>query len=98
MIIAGEGEDFKKINKFIELNNLQNNIFLIGFINDPKPYFLKSKGFILTSLWEDPGFVLIEAAAMGTIVLSSDNLNSQNEIIQNHKNGILFKKNDKEDF
>ena len=29
---------------------------------------------------------------MGTIVLSSDNLNSQNEIIQNHKNGILFKK------
>ena len=39
LIIAGEGEDFKKINKFIELNNLQNNIFLVGFINDPKTLF-----------------------------------------------------------
>ena len=60
LIIAGEGEDFKKINKFIELNNLQNNIFLIGFINDPKPYFLKSKGFILTSLWEDLDLFLLK--------------------------------------
>ncbi len=98
LYIAGEGEDFKKINNFIKLNNLQNSIFLIGFLNDPKPYFLKSKGFILTSLWEDPGFVLIEAGALRTIVLSSDNLNGQNEIIQNYKNGILFKKNNKEDF
>ena len=70
LIIAGEGEDFKKIKNFIELNNLKNNILLLGFINDPKPYFLKSKGFILTSLWEDPGFVLIEAGALRTIVLS----------------------------
>ena len=47
-MLAGEGEDFKKINKFIELNNLQNNIFLIGFINDPKTFiFLNLKDLFL---------------------------------------------------
>tara|TARA_Y100000992_G_scaffold267779_1_gene206536 strand:- start:6280 stop:7470 length:1191 start_codon:yes stop_codon:yes gene_type:complete len=98
LIIAGEGEDLKKINNFIEFNNLKKNILVPGFINDLKPYFFKSKGFILTSLWEDPGFVLIEAGALRTIVLASDNLNGQNEIIQNHKNGVLFKNNNEEDF
>ena len=41
---------------------------------------------------------MIEAGALRTIVLASDNLNGQNEIIQNHKNGVLFKNNNEEDF
>ena len=46
-----------KIKKFIEENNLTKSIFLLGYIENIYPYFKNSNGFILTSLWEDPGFV-----------------------------------------
>ena len=51
----------KKIKNFINKNNLKDNIILLGYIDNIYPYFYKAKGFILTSLWEDPGFVLVEA-------------------------------------
>ena len=53
-------------------NNLDQNIILPGYIKNIYPYFKKSKGFISTSLWEDPGFVLIEASYCRTPVLSSN--------------------------
>ena len=53
--------------------------------------FLKNcNAFILSSLWEDPGFVLIEAIVSDCLVLSSDCPNGPKEIIEN-KNGLLFK-------
>ena len=46
---------------------------------------------ISTSLWEDPGFVMIEAAMCNTFVISSNCPNGPKEFIQNDENGILFK-------
>ena len=39
--------------------------------------------FILSSLWEDPGFVLAEAGVMNTNIISSDCPNGPKEIINN---------------
>jgi glycosyltransferase involved in cell wall biosynthesis len=49
-------------------------------------------------LWEDPGFVLIEAAIMKTFVFSSDCESGPNEIIKDKFNGILFKNNNESNF
>ena len=54
----------------------------------------RADAFILTSLWEDPGFVIIEAAC-NLFVISSDCKNGPNEFLLNGKGGILFKKNSK---
>ena len=51
--------------------------------------------FILTSLWEDPGFVLIEAGYSNKIILSSDCPNGPGEIVVD-KN-FLFKNNNLDD-
>ena len=51
----------------------------------------------MSSLWEDPGFVIVEAIISETFVLSSDCSNGPKEIIGD-KNGILFKNNSEEDF
>ena len=48
-------------------------------------------------MWEDPGFVLIEAIASNCLVLSSDCSNGPKEIIVN-KNRLLFKNNSENDF
>jgi len=54
--------------------------------------------FILPSLWEDPGFVLVEAGYMNLTILSSDCPNGPKELLNNQKNGFLFKTNSFADF
>jgi len=58
---------------------------------------LNSDCFILTSLWEDPGFVLIEAALSNTSIISSNCPNGPNEILSNGQNGFLFQNNNLSD-
>tara|TARA_B100001027_G_scaffold108059_1_gene74448 strand:- start:2544 stop:3644 length:1101 start_codon:yes stop_codon:yes gene_type:complete len=98
LIIAGEGEDKKKIDNYLSKNNLQDNIILLGHIENIYPIFKNSKGFVLSSLWEDPGFVLIEAGFCRAPVLCSNAWPGPIEIIQNGKNGIVFKNNNEDDF
>ena len=56
-------------------------------------FFLFIDFFILTSLWEDPGFVILEAALSNTNIISSDCPNGPTEFLNQGKNGILFKNN-----
>ena len=98
LLIAGEVEDEKILKKFVKINKLEKNIFFLGFVNNIYPYFYNSKGFILSSLWEDPGFVLVEAGFCRTPILSSDAWPGPTELIQNCYNGIIFKNNDTDDF
>ena len=52
LIIIGTGEEFKKIHKLIKINNLENNIILVGYQKNVFKFLKNSKGFILSSLWE----------------------------------------------
>jgi len=49
--------------------------------------------FILPSLWEEVGFVIVEAALSNLFVISSDCPNGPSEFLNNGKSGILFKSN-----
>ena len=98
LYILGNGEDLRKLEKFVDENNLKKNIFLEGYKKNIYEYLNKSKAFILPSLWEDPGFVLIEAAYANTLIISSNCNNGPKEIIEDNQNGFLFKSNDKSDF
>jgi len=98
LFIIGEGENFNLLNSFIKNNKLSNNILLLGYIKNVFPYFKNAKGFILSSLWEDPGFVLIEAAFCRSPVFSSDAKPGPREIIKNNLNGTIFKNNDRNSF
>ncbi|MDC3125999.1 glycosyltransferase [Candidatus Pelagibacter sp.] len=98
LLIAGNGEEKKNINNFITKNNLQKNIILLGYVNNIYPYFRSAKGFILSSLWEDPGFVLLEASFCRTLTLSSNAWPGPVELIKDNFNGILFESNNMESF
>ena len=99
LIILGDGELRTKFEKYLRKKNLQNNILLPGYEENVHKYLSNCKLFILSSLWEDPGFVIIEAMFSGALVLSSDCSSGPKEILSiNNRRGILFKNNDKEDF
>ena len=53
----------------------------------------KSNVFVLSSLWEEVGFVMVEAAINNLYVIASDCPNGPKEFLNQGKNGILFKNN-----
>ena len=55
----------------------------------------KADAFILSSLWEDPGFVLIEAAMSNLFIISSDCPNGPKEFLNNGEAGLLYFSNKK---
>ena len=93
LFILGEGEEQEKLKAIIYKLNLEKKIFLLGYKKNIYQYLKKAKIFILTSLWEDPGFVLIEAGYMNKIILSSDCPNGPKELLEEGKSGFLFNTN-----
>ena len=75
---------------------MNDKVHILGYQNNIYKYLNIADCFILSSLWEDPGFVLIEAALSNVNIISSDCPNGPKEILP--KNGILFVNNDEKDF
>jgi len=93
LIIAGEGELKNKFDQYVTQNKLKNKVIFLGFQNNIHNLLKKCFCFISTSLWEDPGFVLVEAAVNNTSIISSDCPSGPKEILGNGKGGILFYSN-----
>ena len=98
LVIVGSGEEFKKLNKLIIQNNLQKEIILVGYRANIFNYLNQAILFVLSSEWEDPGFVIIEAAACNKLIFSSNVVSGPKEFLDKEKNGILFEKNNFVDF
>jgi glycosyltransferase involved in cell wall biosynthesis len=91
LLILGDGEERNKLQKQILEKKLQKNIFLIGHVNNVFKYFKKGEAFILSSLWEEVGFVMVEAALSNLFIISSNCPNGPTEFLSEGKYGILFK-------
>ena len=98
LLIAGEGEQKEIIQRYIIKNSLEKKIILLGHLKNIFPLLSNSKAFILSSLWEDPGFVILEAAFCKVPILSSNCPNGPKEIIKHNYNGFLYDSNDLDSF
>ena len=95
LYILGEGEDRILLNSIINKHRLGSKAYLLGYQENIFKYLRHAECFILSSLWEDPGFVLIEAGAMNTNIISSNCPNGPKEIINNED--FLFSNNSSND-
>ncbi len=93
LLIIGEGEENKKIISRINQLKLEHKIILLGFKKNVYKYLKNSKAFILSSLWEEMGFVIIEAASCNTLIISSNCPNGPSEFLNYGEAGYLFNNN-----
>ncbi len=93
LILVGEGELKNKIQSEILNNNLSNNIKLLDYKDNLYFYMKNSKAFILSSLWEEIGFVIVEAALCNTLIISSNCKNGPKEFLLEGKAGLIFENN-----
>ena len=95
LIILGDGEERNKLEKKIIKKKLQKNIYLTGYVDNVFKYFKNGEAFILSSLWEEVGFVMVEAALTNLFIISSNCPNGPTEFLSDGKHGILFESNKK---
>ena len=89
LIIIGEGSERGKMESLISKENLKDDIELMGFQVNPWKYLSKSNLFVLSSLWEGFGNVIVESMYLGTPVISTDCPSGPREILKNGDLGIL---------
>jgi glycosyltransferase involved in cell wall biosynthesis len=89
LIILGEGERRGDLEQLILNLGLEEDVDLPGFVKNPYSYMAASDVFVLSSLYEGFGNVLVEAMACGTSVVSTKCPGGPSEILENGKWGEL---------
>lgn len=93
--ILGEGEQRANLERYIEENALDNNVRILGFVENPYPYIKHSAATILTSLSEGFSLVLVESAILKTPVISTD-VGVARELVEKYNCGDLIQYDERE--
>lgn len=89
LILVGKGPETKYLNNLaLKLNTNQNIIWIESYENI-KDIYLLSDIFVLPSIYEGLGLVLLEAMSCKIPIIAS-NASAIPEIIKNNYNGLLF--------
>ena len=98
LIIIGQGELKESYDKVIRQNNLENKVEILNYKKNIFNYIFNAKCVISSSLWEDPGFVMVESAYIGTPIISSDCPSGPKEFIGRNERGYIYNLNDENSF
>lgn len=93
LVLVGDGELQHELEEKINQLGLSDNIFMLGFKENPYPYIKQSDTFVLSSKTEACPLVLVEALALNTKIVSTDCKVGPSEILQEGKFGILCEQN-----
>jgi len=89
ILIAGTGELEKELKQYAKERKVLNNVIFLGFVENIKSFMMSIDVFLLTSLWEGFGYVMVEAMASKKVVMAFD-VSNVSEIITENKTGYLI--------
>ena len=91
LTIVGEGSLRKSLEQRTKELQIEELVEFVGAQQETQPYFNSSDIFILPSIWEGFGIVILEAFRAKLPVVAS-NIEGPSELIQHNINGLLFEK------
>ena len=93
LFLIGDGSLKRELKEYIHQNNLDDTVVMTGFLKpkEMEKYLKKSKLFVMTSLSESFGLVLIEAMSYKIPCIAFDSAQGANELLKGDI-GILVKK------
>lgn len=89
LVILGEGPERVALEALIQQLHLRAHVVLPGFVSNPYPYMKRASVFVLSSIREGLGNVLIEALALGAPVIATECPHGPAEILQGGRLGRL---------
>jgi glycosyltransferase involved in cell wall biosynthesis len=89
LMILGKGAARERLLALAETLGVAADFALPGYVRDAHAYMAHADLFAFTSRWEGLGFVLIEALAVGTPVVSTDCPSGPREILDGGRYGPL---------
>jgi glycosyltransferase involved in cell wall biosynthesis len=88
VMIAGRGPEEENLRQQIKDLEIAKTIFMPGFVDDTAPYFAMSDVFIVPSILEPFGLIVLQAIAAGRAVIGA-NAGGIPEIIRDGVTGVL---------
>lgn len=80
LLIGGKGSQEQLLRAKMEECNLSEQIYLLGFLDNPKELLMSCDVFLLPSLWEGFGYVIVEASLSELPVVAFD-VSSNGEVV-----------------
>lgn len=98
--IVGDGHEKEKLIRLAQTLNISNSVVFTGYLNNNETVkeIQKSKIYVMTSVNEAFGIVLLEAVTQGIPIVAYDVRVGPRSIIKDGYNGFLVKENDVETF
>jgi glycosyltransferase involved in cell wall biosynthesis len=91
LIILGHGNLEDKLKTLVKKLKISKKVVFKGWVEDTLPYVKKSKFFVLSSVYEGLGNVLLDAINYDTPCISTDCPSGPKEILLNGNGGYLVK-------
>ncbi len=89
LLILGEGPERSKLEKMTIRMDLENDVSLPGFVENPFNFMRHASIFVLSSAWEGFGLVVVEALACNTPVVATNCPSGPAEILAHGRYGHL---------
>ena len=89
LLIIGDGDQRDRIEHLINTLNLKKNVKILGWKKNLKNYYRTAKLFVLSSLYEGLGNVVIDAVNFNIPVITTDCRSGHSEIIKKNKGGFV---------
>ena len=89
LLILGEGPDRPALEALANQLDLEDDVAMPGFVENPYAYMSRASLYVLSSRWEGLPTVLIEALYCGPPIIATDCPSGPREILADGQHGLL---------
>lgn len=86
--IYGDGPELTNLKKLIADHSLDKVVFMMGQVTNPYKYIKNSDLFVLPSIYESFGLVIVESLSLGVPVLATKTA-ATHKLIKDNVNGLI---------